>query len=49
MKGMITMGVRETATCLFETAEPMSKPNPPPATYRETAINTKTKKHFVSS
>ena len=49
MKGVITIGVRETATYLFDTADPIKSPNPPPATYNETAISTKTKKHFVSS
>lgn len=49
MKGIITIGVRDTATYLFDTADPIKSPNPPPATYNETAISTKTKKHFVSS
>ena len=49
MKGVITIGVKETATCLFDTADPIKSPKPPPATYNETAISTKTKKHFVSN
>lgn len=46
---MMTIGVKETATCLFDTADPIKSPNPPPATYREIPISTKTKKHFVSN
>ena len=46
---MITIGVNDTATYLFETAEPINRPKPPPATYNEKAIKKNTKKHFVSS
>lgn len=48
MKGVITIGVKDTATYLFDTADPIKSPKPPPATYKEIAIRTNTKKHFVS-
>ena len=44
MNGMITIGVNDTATYLFDTAEPISKPLPPPAMYKEIAMKTKMKK-----
>ena len=39
MNGMMTIGVKLTATYLFETADPMIIPSPPDAAYDEKLMN----------